>query len=436
MCLLCGLWCIQFAGEGRASDQRETAVVRAVRKARQSVVNIHGRKSVPTEEARFSQGDRQVNGMGTGIVIDDRGYVLTNFHVVDGVSRIQVTLDDQRTVVGQLVNHDAGTDLAVIKIPQMDSLRVIDIGTSSSLMLGEPVIAIGNAYGYNHTVSDGIISSLRRDVHVSEAQNYHDVIQTNASINPGNSGGPLLNIDGEMVGIIVAVRVGAQGIGFAIPVDSAMDIAARLLAAEHVSGLTHGVEGRAEFSDQGTTFVVETVREGSPAELAGLQPGDVIETANSIQVQRGLDLERALLGVGDGDEIDVAVRRADASLSLRMALHKETRSAAPAAVDERGWQTLGLRLAPVPKSAFRPQSSRYRGGLKVLAVRPGSPAEKQGIQRGDILIGMHKWETVSLDNVSYILDNAEVSENQPLKFYILRNQEPLYGYLRVASGSN
>ena len=202
-----------------ASDARRTADVRAVENARNSIVNIHGQKTIGASEdgAGHVEGPRRVNGMGTGVVIDERGYIITNYHVVEGVRKIEVTLADEQTFTATLVSHDPDTDLAIIKINVGKKLPVITIGTSSDLMTGEPVIAVGNAYGYENTVTRGSVSALHRSVQVSEAQSYEDLIQTDASINPGNSGGPLLNIDGEMIGINVAVRAGAQGIGFAIP---------------------------------------------------------------------------------------------------------------------------------------------------------------------------------------------------------------------------
>ena len=181
--------------------------------------------------------------MGTGVVIDERGYVLTNHHVVDGVREIQVTLADGKHRTAKLLARDPDTDLAVIKLDLEagERLPVITIGTSSDLMPGEPVIAVGNAFGYENTVTRGIISALHRAVQVSDAQFYEDLIQTDASINPGNSGGPLLNIDGEMIGINVAVRAGAQGIGFAVPVDKAIDVAGELIAKTAAKKSWHGV---------------------------------------------------------------------------------------------------------------------------------------------------------------------------------------------------
>ncbi len=196
----------------QASSLRRSAIVEAQEKVRDSVVNIQGRKIVRAEasEAGSSEPFRQVNGMGTGVIIDARGFILTNYHVVENVETIQVTLSDHRSFVARLASNDSVSDLAVIKIDADRPLPVIPCGVSSDLMPGETVIALGNAFGYEHSVTRGIISSLHREVQVSATQKYHDLIQTDACINPGNSGGPLLNIDGEMIGINVAVRVGAR----------------------------------------------------------------------------------------------------------------------------------------------------------------------------------------------------------------------------------
>ncbi len=261
---------VSIASSAQASSLRRTAIVEAVSKARLSVVNIHGRKTVPVEyESRTtSDGGSQVNGMGTGIVIDERGYIITNYHVVEGVSRIRVTMADESTAVAELIANDPKTDLAIIKIAADTPLTVIPVGTSEDLMPGETVIAVGNAYGYEHTVTQGIISALHRTVQVSDYQKYKDLIQTDASINPGNSGGPLLNIDGEMIGINVAVRVGAQGIGFAIPINEAMEVAAELIASERQAQVAHGATIKTEYDLHDSDTVIQSVRNGSPADKA------------------------------------------------------------------------------------------------------------------------------------------------------------------------
>jgi serine protease Do len=411
------------------TELRRTATVRAVEHARPSVVNIHGQKTVaPTEEnTRRGDAPQHVNGMGTGVVIDPRGYIITNYHVVEGVKKIQVTLAGGQPYTAVLVSHDPRTDLAVIKISAKEPMPVISIGTSSDLMSGEPVIAVGNAYGYEHTVTRGIISALHRTVQVSDAQQYRDLIQTDASINPGNSGGPLLNIDGEMIGINVAVRAGAQGIGFAIPVDMAMNIAAMLMSVERIDNNYHGVHATNETVSR-REFIVGEVDEESPAAKGGLRPGDVITQVDDKPVARALDFERALIDRKAGEEVPVTVDRNHQPVTLTLVLAAKVRTA-PA---DQTWEQLGLKLEPVASKQFRQVQSRYHGGLLVQSVKPDSPAARQGIRRGDILVGMHIWETVSLENVAYILNRPDFADLEPLKFYILRNNEPLFGHLSVS----
>jgi serine protease Do len=417
------------------SDLRNSAVVKAVHDAEPSVVSIHGRKTVRAENASYGTPDtvRQVNGMGTGIVIDSRGYILTNYHVVEGVANIQVSLDDDRTAIARLVSNDPKTDLAVIKLEVKEPLQVIHFGTSCDLMKGEPVIAIGNAYGYEQTVTRGIISALHRNVQVSDEQRYNDLIQCDASINPGNSGGPLLNIDGEMIGINVAVRVGAQGIGFAIPVDEALEVAARLMSTDRLDQTTHGIIGKTLAEATHRQFVVTSVRESTPAGKAGLVSGDIITAIGDRKVERSLDVELALLGKKAGQEFQVELLRDNQPLTTKLALTQSSRSSPlkPALAD-RAWNTLGLRLAVMDESEFKRLNSRYRGGLTVLDVRAGSPASQQGIRRGDVLVGMHVWETISLENMAYILERDDLSKYDPIVFYIVRGTDTLYGHLRLA----
>jgi serine protease Do len=371
--------------------------------------------------------------MGTGVIIDERGYILTNHHLIDGVKKIEVTLanrSEKETLIATRVAHDSKTDLAIIKIAVTEKLPVINVGTSSDLMIGEPVIAVGNAYGYEHTVTRGIISALHRTVKVSDSQDYKDLIQTDASINPGNSGGPLLNIDGEMVGINVAVRAGAQGIGFAIPVDIAISIAADLMTVERErsENTFHGIVSK-QVGTNSKQCAVAKIDSESPAGKAGLRLGDVITAVEENPVARGLDIERALLGHQPGDEVELTVSRDQHPVTVNLTLASAPKRTTDA---ERVWETLGLRLDPVGTSQLRGYQKQYRGGLLVTAVRRDSPASHDGIRQGDILLGMHIWETISLENVTYILKNPDFASLQPLKFLILRNEATYYGNLSVS----
>ena len=416
------------------ASERFTPIVRAIEAAKPSVVNIHGRKTVRAENASYgNDAVKQVNGMGTGIVIDPRGYILTNYHVVEGVSNIQVSLHNDRHTVAKLIAHDPKTDLAVIKIEQETSLKVVKFGTSCDLQTAETVVAMGNAYGYEYTVTKGIISALHRTVQVSDEQKYQDLIQTDASINPGNSGGPLFNIDGDVIGINVAVRVGAQGIGFAIPIDEALEVAARLMSIERLEQQSHGIIGKTKCDPTQRTFVVSNLRRESPGEKAALQPGVIIKSIGGTKVERTLDVELALLGRRKGEEIPVEVLRGGQLVPTSLMLNTAAGGrSSKLALADRVWDHLGLRLAPMEDAEFKQLGSRYRGGLSVLGVRPDSPAAAQGIRRGDVLVGMHVWETVSLDNVSYVLERDDVNRQEPILFYILRGSDTLYGHLRLA----
>jgi serine protease Do len=406
-----------------ASEARRSVIVRAIESQRDAVVNIHGQKMVGGTEEDGGEM-RRVNGMGTGVVIDSRGYVVTNFHVVDGVRRIEVTLASGKTVAATLISHDPRTDLAVIKVDIDTPLPVVTIGTSSDLMIGETVLALGNAYGYEHTVTRGIISALHRCVEVSRTQRYDDLIQTDASINPGNSGGPLLNIDGQVIGINVAVRAGAQGIGFAIPIDDVLEVVTRLMSVERVDHTWHGIVAK---SDGRPGVVVEAVHRESPAATVGVRAGDLITRIADVPVSRQLDIERALLGRKAGERVPVTVVRAGAEERIDLALAAMRRDAVP--LDERCWNEIGLRLQPAAAGKVQKLQARYRGGLVVTEVRPNGPAAEQGIKEGDILVGLHVWETIAPDNISYILDKAQEEHLNPIKFYVLRGRETLFGHI-------
>ncbi len=413
-----------MAHPAAAGESRRTAIVQAIEKARDSVVNIHGQKLIANPDEEAGGELRRVNGMGTGVIIDPRGYIVTNYHVVEGVRRIEVTLASGRTTTASLLSHDPRTDLAVIKIPAEGNLPVISVGTSGDLMIGETVLALGNAFGYEHTVTRGIISALHRSVEVSRTQRYDDLIQTDASINPGNSGGPLLNIDGEMVGINVAVRAGAQGIGFAIPIDRAMQIVTELISSERIDKTWHGIVGA---RDTTPGLTVETVHRESPAESAGMRAGDVITRIADVDVNSQLDVERAMLGRKPGESVLVSVNRAGEETKIQLPLAAARPQ--PVSQDDRCWHELGLKVEPMPVAKVQRLQSRYRGGLLVTSVRGGGPANEQGIREGDILVGLHVWETISPDNIVYVLDKAREDNLGQLKFYVLRGRETLFGHL-------
>jgi serine protease Do len=304
-------------------------------------------------------------------------------------------------------------------------------------MVGESVIALGNAFGYEQTVTRGVISALGRDVQVSETQSYDRLIQTDASINPGNSGGPLLNIDGEMIGVNVAVRAGAQGIGFAIPIDDALTVASRLLNVQRLRNKCHGLVTQPNNEGDGS-LVVTKVEDSSPAKRIGIQPGDQIVRVGQLPVFRPLDLERAFLDRAAGEPVAVEVRRGGETLNLDLALadsQSRVLGKAPGrdATSTRMWNVLGLNLSQEPASTFEHRNSSYHGGMRVDGVRPNSPAAEEGILPGDILVGMLTWETASPQDIQYIISRPNLNQMGKLTFYVLRGQTTLRGDLDLAA---
>jgi serine protease Do len=436
-----------FSGTGRADDARDTPLVKAIRRARPAVVNIHSEKTAP-----YTPGDpaftsathrgRKINGMGTGVVIDERGYIVTNHHVVNGVDSLRVTLDNGSNYVATVISEDPVRDLALLKIQPTTPLAVMPIGTSSDLMLGETVFAIGNAFGYENTITLGIVSALHRDVEVNDTQSYKNLIQTDAAINPGNSGGPLINVNGEIIGINVAIRAGAQKIGFAIPIDDARKVIADLMKIEYFDGTYHGLVGRDVKNAAERKLVVESARPGSPAEAAGLKPEDVIVRAGDVNVSDEADFERALLGHNVGDEIHVVVKRdgRPETISLKLAAAARDVVAAGAgnivvhaegdADSQRIWDTIGIRVLKIARTNPNLLNSKYEGGLQVLSVRPDSPAARSGIQQKDVLVGLDKFQTVKTADVSWVLDHHET---EFVRFHVFRSNDTLYGDMALST---
>jgi serine protease Do len=449
-------WIVSSSGlTAGASEARDTPHVRAVRRAQSAIVNIHSERTARDRDSivEGSNPGRKVNGMGTGIIIDERGYIVTNQHVIGGVDSLRVTLYDGSTFTAEPISYDVKHDLAIIKIDASRSLPVIPHGTSSDLRLGESVIAIGNAFGYEHTVTAGIISSLSRDVEVNEHQSYKNLLQTDASINPGNSGGPLLNLDGEVVGINVAIRAGSQRIGFAIPIDDARRYIAKLLNIGQISNTYHGLISHDVKTPEQRRLVVDAAETSSPAAAAGFRPGDIVIQVGSITVIDQADLERAFIGYAPQAPIDVVVERSQETVKLTVALARvdepkspnftktnstfSVRAKAAGSKDQltsRCWDVFGFRLEKVTPAQLDTFGSRYHGGMRVIDVRTKSPAAEYGIKKGDILVGLHVWETIRPEDMSYILNQTSlISGGEPLKFYVIRGQEVLYGNLRFAS---
>jgi serine protease Do len=429
--------CLPSTALAASLNPRRTPVVDVVERVKGAVVNIHSERTVkgPATEDLFalSPSQHRVNGMGTGIVIDPRGYIVTNQHVVEDVNLIRCRLADGSSYTAKVVARDNEADLALLKIDADQSLPVMPFGTANDVMVGESVIAIGNAYGYDHTVTTGIVSAIKRDVTLNKDVSYKQLIQTDAAINPGNSGGPLLNVNGELIGVNVAIRAGAQGIGFAIPVDTMLRVAAEMMSTRRRSGTAHGIVGRdkVEVTPQGLavhSLVVERLESNSGAAQAGIQRGDVIVQVANNPITCALELERALLDRPAGDKVPVLLRRGGSDQRVELSLQAAERNQ-PSAID-LVWRKLGLRVKPVDLDVLQRVNQNLHGGLAVSDVTSDGPAGKAGIQRGDILVGLHQWETVSIDNIVFVLTHPDLASFNPLRFYIVRSGQVHRGWLQ------
>jgi serine protease Do len=415
---------------------RRSAVVEVVERVKAAVVNIHSERLVqgPLGEdlPALDKAQSRINGMGTGIVIDPRGYIVTNHHVVEDVNFIRVKLHDGTSANAQVVARSHEQDIALLKVDVAQKLPVMPLGTAQDLMVGETVVAIGNAYGYEHTVSMGVVSAIKRDVTLNKDISYKALIQTDASINPGNSGGPLLNVNGELVGVNVAIRAGAQGIGFAIPVDTMIRVVGELLKNRQRQVTFDGlvVRDKLDATADGLvrSVVVDRVEPGTPAAAANLQKGDVIVRLADVPVACSFDLDRALMDRQPNESLPVVVRRLGSEQKCDLVLQAADRSKSNVA--DMVWKKLGVRLAPMSGEIVSRVNPQLHGGMELKDVRAEGAAAKAGLKKGDILVGLHQWETLTLDNVAYVLTNPDLQSFMPLSFYIIRGSQVRRGWVQ------
>ena len=313
-----GIFASGAGTEVRAQYSRQSPIVKAVQKTRDAIVGIKAEK-------RRGRGGKEV--VGTGVIVDERGYVVTNHHVAAVSENIAVQLSAGTEYATRIIEDDPSHDLAILRIigrgEDATPLKTLAIGPGADLLVGETVIAIGHPFGYTNTVTTGIVSALGREITMPSGEVLTNLIQTSASINPGNSGGPLLNINGELIGINVALRDGAQGIAFALNADTVKDVLSQHLSGLRVSGVTHGLRCRESVQPEGRDrqhVLVEAVFDDMPAACAGLRKGDEILAVAQRTVSNRFDLERAMWGYKPGEDISLKLRRAGKELTVSLKL--------------------------------------------------------------------------------------------------------------------
>ncbi|ETX02973.1 MAG: hypothetical protein ETSY1_01705 [Candidatus Entotheonella factor] len=381
-------------------------------------------KEMPQRPPHFRQ-----QGSGSGVIISPEGLIVTNHHVIHGADTVAVTLADQQEYEAKVVGRDPKTDLAVLKIEAQQPLPAAELGDSDLLHVGDWVVAIGNPFGLNHTVTSGIVSAKGR---VIGAGPYDDFIQTDASINPGNSGGPLFDLNGNVVGINTAIIPQGQGIGFAIPVNIAKSLLPQLVETGHVTRGYLGVSiqtltpplAQALNLQARKGALVSDVMPDSPADRAGIERGDVIMTFNGEAIDDSRDLAATVAATPVGDDTEVLVLRNGQEQTLSITVGTLPNPGAATSENEspnRGeW---GLQL-----QELTPERARARGlddgqGVEVVAVRPGSPAAEAGLLSGDILLQVNRRAVGSIDDMKAAI---AANDNDQLLLLVKRQQGNLF----------
>jgi len=362
---------------------RRTPVVAVVEKVAPAVVNISAQSTVREADPFFGMfglgTERQAQSLGSGLIIDRNGIVVTNAHVIEGASKITVTLLDGRELEADLLGSDRDADIAVLKV-KATGLPALPLGRSSDLMTGETVVAIGNPFGLSNTVTTGVLSAMGRTIPSERGERlFTDFLQTDASINPGNSGGPLVNVQGDVIGINSAIISGATGIGFAIPADRARRVVDDLLRFGELQPLWTGARLVTVDPELARRYgvavrrgaLVLKVSPGSPAAEAGLREKDVIVSIGGHAVAAREDVTTALYTAAAGAPVDAEVRRGDQTVRLRLrAIHPP--------------QGLGLQVL---ERSVGLTVEAVRGGLAIRRVASGSVAEERGLRPGDVILG-------------------------------------------------
>jgi serine protease Do len=338
--------------------------------------------NMPREQKRRS--------LGSGFIVSEDGYILTNNHVVEKADEVTVTLLDKEEFKAQVVGTDPKTDIALIKIKAGKKLPFVLLGDSEKLEIGEWVLAIGNPFGLGHTVTQGIVSAKGR---IIGSGPYDDFIQTDASINPGNSGGPLFNLRGEVVGINTAIIQGGQGIGFATPIHLAKSILGQLKEkgkvtrgwlGVYIQKLTPEMAESLNVPGRKGALVADVTKDG-PAAKAGIRSGDVIVTFNGKPVSDEHELPQVVAGVPPGKKVDVKVIREGKEVSIPVTIGEMEGEPGKRAGAPDLTKGLGLTVQDITPEVARHLEIENKKGVLVTSVEPGSPADDAGFQEGDVI---------------------------------------------------
>jgi serine protease Do len=383
---------------------------------------------------RFFEGnppaDQIQEGTGSGFIISPEGYIITNNHVVEGADKIKVKLADGNEYDAKAVGMDPKTDLAIVKIDGVKNLQALSLGSSEDLKVGSWVVAVGSPFGFEQTVTQGIVSGKGR---VIGSGPYDDFIQTDASINPGNSGGPLINMQGEVVGINSAIYPNGQGIGFAIPIDMAKSIVPQL---EENGSVTRGwlgvgiqeitpALGKSFGLKDRTGVLVADVSEGTPAAEAGIKRGDVLLQFDGKNVSEPKDLSLIVASTSVGKAVSVKLLRDGNVLERTVKVGKMEDK--PEIAQSAPRKSLGLAVQDLTPEIAGDLGVKGTTGVVVSGVEPGSPAADAGIRTGDVVREVNRKPVRDVDDFTRKIEQAKSGDNALL--LIERGQRSLFAAL-------
>jgi serine protease Do len=416
-------------------EEIQTAITELAEAAKPSVVNLF--PVTTSGKGRELLQDRVPNspGSGSGVIIDPEGHIITNNHVIGDAAEIEVRLSDKSKLIAQVIGKDPDTDLAVLKVTADHPLPSAKFGDSSTVRVGQWVLAVGNPFGLDRTVTLGVVSGIgRENVNLSRYENF---IQTDASINPGNSGGPLFNLRGEVIGINTAIINFAQGIGFAIPSNMAKQVLQQLVAQGRVvrGWLGVGIQpltpelARKFGVSESEGVLVNEVFEKDPAAAAGIKPGDVITRIEGTVVDTPNRLSRVVAGLAPGVTAKVEVVRNQQRMVVDVALSERRDQVVIASLPQARTEVkLGLDLQDLTSALADKFKLRETRGVLITKVEQGSLAQSEGLREGDLIKEVNRADVGSVGEFTAAV--SKVRRGETILLRVLRESRAFYVVLK------
>jgi Do/DeqQ family serine protease len=419
----------------RMLEEIQTVITELAEAAKPSVVSLFPVTTSGKGRELSQERIPNIPGSGSGVIIDTEGHIITNNHVVGDSTELEVRLSDKTKLIAQVVGKDPDTDLAVLKVTTDRPLPSAHFGDSTTVRVGQWVLAVGNPFGLDRTVTLGVVSGIgRENVNLSRYENF---IQTDASINPGNSGGPLFNLRGEVIGINTAIINFAQGIGFAIPSNMAKQVLQQLLAQGRVvrGWLGVGIQpltpelARKFGVSEGEGVLVNEVFEKDPAAAAGIKPGDIIIRIEGVVIDSPNRLSRIVAGLSPGATTKVEVVRNQQRMVLDVALSERRDQAVVAALPQsRTEVTLGLDVQDLSAALSEKFKLRESRGVLITKVEAGSLAQSEGLREGDLIKEVNRVDVGSVGEFTTAI--SKVRRGDTVLLRVLRESRAFYVVLK------